>query len=92
MNMLEYIESALNEGIVSAQMTTGRYWKIRRNGKTQTWITRPGEFRIPIKAGLRTCGELTHTSRIGLPDDGSGPDFIVNRIAGGQRFNYEGPK
>lgn len=25
----------------------------RRNGKTQTWKTRPDEFRVPIKFGLR---------------------------------------
>lgn len=25
----------------------------RRNGETKTWKTRPGEFRVPIKYGLR---------------------------------------
>ena len=25
----------------------------RRNGMTKTWVTRPGEFRVPIKYGLR---------------------------------------
>lgn len=33
---------------------------VRRNGKTQTWKTRPGEFRIPIKYGLYGYGEITH--------------------------------
>lgn len=37
---------------------TGRRW--RRNGKTQTWKTRPGEFRIPVKHGLYEYGEITH--------------------------------
>ena len=32
----------------------------RRNGRTQTWKTRPGEFRIPIKIGFRAHGEITH--------------------------------
>ena len=32
----------------------------RRNGKTQTWRTRPGEFRIPIKIGFRGYGAITH--------------------------------
>ena len=85
--MLEYIESALAEGIIFAQMQNGRYWKIRRNGKTQTWKTRPGEFRIPVKAGFKSYGELTHNSKIGMPGDGAMPDFIVERIANGQRFN-----
>lgn len=32
----------------------------RRNGRTQTWKTRPGEFRIPVKCGLYDYGEVTH--------------------------------
>jgi hypothetical protein len=31
----------------------------RRNGRTQRWKTRPGEFRIPVKFGLRTYGAIT---------------------------------
>lgn len=30
----------------------------RRNGATQTWKTRPGEFRIPVKYGMRNYGYL----------------------------------
>lgn len=37
---------------------TVRSW--RRNGATQTWKTRPGEFRVPIKWGLKTYGQLWH--------------------------------
>lgn len=29
--------------------------RLRRNGKTQTWKSRPNEFRIPVKYGLRSC-------------------------------------
>lgn len=32
----------------------------RRSGKTKTWKTRPGEFRIPIKHGLYYNAQLTH--------------------------------
>lgn len=32
----------------------------RRNGLTQTWVTRPTHFRIPIKYGLYSYGQLTH--------------------------------
>lgn len=42
----------------------GRYWQARRNGKTKTWARRPGEFRIPIKAGFRLRGELTDMSSV----------------------------
>jgi hypothetical protein len=31
----------------------------RRNGKTQTWKTRPTEFKIPVKYGLRTYDYIT---------------------------------
>lgn len=30
----------------------------RRTGVTKTWKTRPGEFRVPIKRGLREYGEI----------------------------------
>ena len=32
----------------------------RRNGATQTWKTRPDEFRVPIKHGLRHYSQLWH--------------------------------
>ena len=30
----------------------------RRNGKTQTWKTRPSEWRIPVKHGLYDYGNI----------------------------------
>lgn len=32
----------------------------RRNGATKVWVTRPNEFRVPIKFGLRDYAYLTH--------------------------------
>jgi hypothetical protein len=32
----------------------------RRNGATQTWKTRPEEWRVPVKYGMYTYGEITH--------------------------------
>lgn len=37
----------------------GKVYTWRRNGKTQTWVTRPDEFRIPVKYGLRNYGQIT---------------------------------
>ena len=34
----------------------------RRNGRTKTWKTRPGEFQIPVKYGLRECFYINHTN------------------------------
>lgn len=33
--------------------------RCRRNGSTQTWKTRPGDFRLPIKAGMREYGSIS---------------------------------
>lgn len=33
---------------------------VRRNGQTQTWKTRENEFRIPVKHGFRTTGQIYH--------------------------------
>lgn len=33
----------------------------RRNGATKLWKTRPTEFRIPVKFGLRTYDYITQT-------------------------------
>lgn len=38
---------------------TERVERWRRNGATQTWKTRPDEFRVPIKYGLRGYSSIT---------------------------------
>lgn len=37
----------------------GTCYRHRRNGATQTWKTRPGQFRIPVKYGLKGYGNIT---------------------------------
>lgn len=34
----------------------------RRNGVTKTWVTRPDEFQVPIKYGLRDCSYINDMS------------------------------
>lgn len=34
--------------------------RVRPSGKLQTWKTRPGEFRLPVKHGMYQNGEITH--------------------------------
>lgn len=53
------LEAALDAGKLEIDMGRGRWWKVRRNGKTQEWKTRPDDYRIPVKAGLRHTGQLT---------------------------------
>lgn len=33
--------------------------RVRRNGKTQVWKTRPNDFRVPVKYGLYEYGNIT---------------------------------
>ncbi len=58
---LSELESLLDSGKLEILMTSGRYWKIRRNGKTKLWKTRPNDFRIPIKFGFKLCGAIDHS-------------------------------
>lgn len=59
------IESALDSRKVFVRMHNGNYWPVRRNGKTQTWKRRPNEFRIPIKTGFNSFGEINESSDVG---------------------------
>lgn len=77
---LERIERELDAGQIKARAHNGNFWSCRRNGRTQTWKTRPGEFRIPVKIGFRGHGAITQDSRIGRPGDGALPDFIINSM------------
>ena len=56
---LSELESLLDHGQVECLMGSGRWWRLRRNGQTKRWKTRPAAFRIPVKAGLRSCTYLT---------------------------------
>lgn len=38
--------------------------RVRRNGKTQTWKTRPGEWKMPAKHGLSTHIYIISDARI----------------------------
>lgn len=44
------------------QYARGGPYEARRNGRTKTWKTRPGEFSIPIKIGFKGHGTIDHTN------------------------------
>lgn len=71
------IEQALDKGFLWALMSNGRYWRLRRNGATKLWKTRPSEFRIPVKAGLRSYGYIDHVCPIGLGNPQDKPLILV---------------
>lgn len=45
---------------VSKKNADGSPLRLRRNGKTKTWKTRPNDFRIPVKTGLYGFWAITH--------------------------------
>lgn len=53
MPTLSEIEDALaHQRLYVAGATKSRFYLCRRNGRTKTWKTRPGQFSIPVKAGF----------------------------------------
>jgi len=41
---------------------TEKIFRWRVNGKCKIWKTRPGEFELPIKYGLKTFGYVTRSN------------------------------
>lgn len=50
-------EQAIEGGRFHHEDGTCRTW--RSNGKCKTWVTRPDEFRLPIKFGMYGYGYIT---------------------------------
>lgn len=75
---LEQVEVALDRGEGGhVWFWAGRnYWRARRNGKTQIFKRGPrkGQWRIPVKMGLKTYGEL----RPDLVGDYYGADVLTD--------------
>lgn len=44
---------------VTARNSDGTAVRCRANGACKTWKTRPDDFRLPVKYGLRDCFYLT---------------------------------
>lgn len=56
------IEQLLDSGQIEVEMVNSRWWRLRRNGTTKLWKTRPLDFQIPVKAGLRACSYITNAN------------------------------
>ena len=44
---------------ITVKNAQGTPLRARVNGKCQTWVTRPDEFRLPMKHGLRDTFQIT---------------------------------
>lgn len=54
----ENVNELLNSGMLYAHMLGGKWWRVRRNGKTQTWKRDASRIRIPVKMGLKVCAAI----------------------------------
>lgn len=45
---------------VTLKNSDGSPLRARRNGMVKTWKTRPAEFSVPMKHGLKDCFYITH--------------------------------
>jgi hypothetical protein len=57
------IDEFLDHGKIEIAMAfrgepNGKWWKIRRNGKTQRWVKDKSRIRIPYKYGLKGYGAI----------------------------------
>lgn len=53
------LETALDARRLYAQVPSGRWWLMRRNGVTKTWKCDPNRFQIGYKMGLKIYGQVT---------------------------------
>lgn len=53
------INQLIDSGKIQVLMSGGKWWNIRRNGKTKTWKRNPNRFLIPYKAGIHIYGHIT---------------------------------
>jgi hypothetical protein len=51
-----------------------KVFRWRRNGATQTWKTRPSEFRVPVKYGIRSYGNITEVNASDFHTEEDCPD------------------
>ena len=74
---LQQIELALEAGNMLVRMRNGKLLQVRRNGKTQKWVHKPGEFRIPVKFGFNSFDAITHNDVVELQGVGDNNGYVI---------------
>lgn len=55
---------------VDRRNADGTAMRVRRNGRTRVWKTRPDDFEVPVKYGLYEFGYIDkHNASLWLADD-----------------------
>lgn len=77
------VDALLDSGKLYCAMRNGKWWQMRRNGKTIRWVKDTSRIAIPFKAGFKVYGKLTETD--------FRPDFTPfgNSEASGDYLNPE---
>lgn len=52
-------DEALTASAFHSDCNEKRVERWRRNGATKTWVTRPDDFKVPVKFGLYQYGYIT---------------------------------
>lgn len=55
------IDQLIDAGQIEVAMQSGKWWKIRRNGRTKRWVNDPVRIKIPFKMGMYAFGSITET-------------------------------
>jgi hypothetical protein len=55
------VNELLDKRVIEVAMRSGKWWEIRRNGKTKTWKKDASRICIPFKYGFRGCSQITET-------------------------------
>ena len=64
-NNFSHAEYALDKNLLQVLGCGGKWYDIRRNGKTKRWIRNPHKASIPVKVGLRECFRLEFDNSAG---------------------------
>jgi hypothetical protein len=57
--------------------TTANVVRWRRNGSTQAWKTRPKDFRIPVKYGMRSYGDINQNNAVDFHTEADCPAHLI---------------
>jgi hypothetical protein len=55
-----------------------KVYRWRRNGVTKVWKTRPDEFRVPVKYGIKSYHYITDLNAEGFHTEADCPDIKAN--------------
>jgi hypothetical protein len=59
-----------------------KVYRWRRNGVTKTWKTRPTEFRVPVKYGIRSYAYITEVEAGRFHTEDECPDDKKENVNG----------